>query len=299
MSFSFPQIDPVIFSFSVGQLEFALRWYAVSYIAGILAAWKLMQFLVKRDNLWSKKGPPLSSLEVDDLMTYLILGIILGGRIGYVFFYQPEYYLQNPAHIFKIWQGGMSFHGGFLGVVIGTVFYSYKRKIDLWSLGDLIAVASPPGLLFGRLANFINGELWGKPTTSKWGMVFPVKNAQECPENWIGVCTRHPSQLYEAAMEGLALWVIMLTFVLIFNSFKRRGETICIFLIGYGISRGIIEILREPDAQFVNALNPNGYIILFNETIGLSMGQILCLPMVIIGISSMIIRHMLVMKSNS
>ena len=298
MSLSYPEIDPIIFSFSLGNFELALRWYALSYILGILVAWKLMQFLSKKYLLWSFGKPPLTSLAVDDLMTYLIIGIILGGRVGYVFFYQPLYYLENPMDILKLWNGGMSFHGGFLGVVLGAILYGIKNNTDLLSLGDLIAVASPPGLLFGRLANFINAELWGKPTTSGWGMVFPTEAAKSCPNNWIGECTRHPSQLYEAALEGLLLWLVMLLFVFYFNSFKRRGETICIFLIGYGFFRAIIEIFREPDAQFISELNPNGYVIFLTKTFGLSMGQLLCAPMIIIGLAFLIKNHFTILKND-
>ena len=159
MDLSFPNINPVIFSFSIGKIEFALRWYALSYIAGILVAWKLMQLLCKKSSLWLNESPPTTDTAIEDLMTYLILGIILGGRLGYVCFYQPSYYLHNPLDIVKVWNGGMSFHGGCLGVIVGAAVYSWKHKLDLISMGDLIAVASPPGLLFGRLANFINGEL--------------------------------------------------------------------------------------------------------------------------------------------
>ena len=288
MRFDYPEIDPIIFSFSVGNLELALRWYALSYILGILVAWKLMQILSKYSSLWPNSLAPIRPSAVEDLMTYLILGIILGGRIGYVVFYQPEYYLYNPEDILKVWNGGMSFHGGFLGVVFGALLYGKKKKSDLLSLGDLIAIASPPGLFFGRLANFINGELWGKPTTSSWGIVFPARDAKLCPSSWVGECTRHPSQLYEAFSEGLLLWVMMLICVFCFKSFKRRGETMFIFLTGYGLSRAIIEIFREPDAQFISTANPNGYLIFISETIGLSMGQILCLPMIIIGIMSLL-----------
>ena len=299
MSLTYPEIDPVIFSFAIGNFEFSLRWYALSYIAGILVAWKLMQVLAKKYYLWPKEIPPLQASEIDDLMTYLIIGIILGGRIGYVCFYQPSFYLENPHEILKIWNGGMSFHGGFLGVVLAAIFYAIKHRTDLLSLGDLIAVASPPGLFFGRLANFINGELWGKPTDSAWGMVFPDKNAQICPANWIGECTRHPSQLYEAALEGIILWLIMIVSVRYFNTFKRRGETIYMFLIGYGISRAIIEIFREPDPQFASGLNPNGYVIFLGESFGLSMGQILCAPMIIIGLAAVIIRQITSVNSNN
>ena len=288
MRFDYPEIDPIIFSFSVGNLELALRWYALSYILGILVAWKLMQILSKYSSLWPNSLAPIRPSAVEDLMTYMILGIILGGRIGYVVFYQPVYYLYNPEDILKVWNGGMSFHGGFLGVVFGALLYGKKKKSNLLSLGDLIAIASPPGLFFGRLANFINGELWGKPTTSSWGIVFPARDAKLCPSSWVGECTRHPSQLYEAFSEGLLLWVVMLICVFWFKSFKRRGETMFIFLTGYGLSRAIIEIFREPDAQFISTVNPNGHLIFISETIGLSMGQILCLPMIIIGTMSLL-----------
>jgi phosphatidylglycerol:prolipoprotein diacylglycerol transferase len=291
MRFDYPEIDPIIFSFSVGNLELALRWYALSYIVGILVAWKLMQILSKHSSLWPNSLAPIRPSAVEDLMTYMILGIILGGRIGYVVFYQPGYYLYNPEDILKVWNGGMSFHGGFLGVVFGALLYGKKKKSNLLSLGDLIAIASPPGLFFGRLANFINGELWGKPTTSSWGIVFPARDAKLCPSSWVGECTRHPSQLYEAFSEGLLLWVVMLICVFWFKSFKRRGETMFIFLTGYGLSRAIIEIFREPDAQFISTANPNGYLIFISETIGLSMGQILCLPMIIIGIMSLLLTR--------
>ena len=291
MRFDYPEIDPIIFSFSVGNLELALRWYALSYILGILVAWKLMQILSKYSSLWPNSLAPIRPSAVEDLMTYMILGIILGGRIGYVVFYQPAYYLYNPEDILKVWNGGMSFHGGFLGVVFGALLYGKKKKSNLLSLGDLIAIASPPGLFFGRLANFINGELWGKPTTSSWGIVFPARDAKLCPSSWVGECTRHPSQLYEAFSEGLLLWVVMLICVFWFKSFKRRGETMFIFLTGYGLSRAIIEIFREPDAQFISTVNPNGHLIFISETIGLSMGQILCLPMIIIGVMSLLLTR--------
>ena len=291
MRFDYPEIDPIIFSFSVGNLELALRLYALSYILGILVAWKLMQILSKYSSLWPNSLAPIRPSAVEDLMTYMILGIILGGRIGYVVFYQPGYYLYNPEDILKVWNGGMSFHGGFLGVVFGALLYGKKKKSNLLSLGDLIAIASPPGLFFGRLANFINGELWGKPTSSSWGIVFPATDAKLCPSSWVGECTRHPSQLYEAFSEGLLLWVVMLICVFWFKSFKRPGETMFIFLIGYGLSRAIIEIFREPDSQFISTANPNGYLIFISETVGLSMGQILCLPMIIIGIMSLLLTR--------
>ena len=293
---TYHNIDPIIFSFSFGGFELALRWYALSYIAGLLFAWKFMQFLVKKNDLWLNRLPPLNKVQVEELMTYMILGVIVGGRLGYVFFYKPGYYIENPTEILMVWNGGMSFHGGFLGVVIGGIYYSTKNSFDLVSTGDLIAVASPPGIFFGRLANFINGELWGKPTVSDWGVIFPSQEAQDCPAEWVGVCARHPSQLYEAFLEGFVLWLLMLTFVFFFRSFKRRGETTCIFLIGYGISRLIVEIFREADLQFISESNPNGYVILFTENLGVSMGQLLSLPMIVAGIIGLIYIRAIMFK---
>ena len=285
MQLTFPEIDPIIFSISVGQFTFALRWYALAYIAGLLMAWRIMVIISRNDKLWKDSKSPILPRLIEDLMTYMILGVILGGRIGYVLFYEPIYFLQHPLEIPQVWNGGMSFHGGFLGVVAGTVIFAHKNKIPLLSIGDLVAIASPPGLFFGRIANFINGELWGKPTTSDWGILFPSRLAQTCPDTWVGICKRHPSQLYEAFLEGLILWIIMLTLVFSFEFLKRSGETIAIFLIGYGLSRFIVEIVREPDRQFISSQNPNGFILQFNEVVGLSMGQILSTPMIIVGLS--------------
>ncbi len=285
MQLTFPEIDPIIFSISVGQFTFALRWYALAYIAGLLMAWRIMVIISRNDKLWKDSKSPILPRLIEDLMTYMILGVILGGRIGYVLFYEPIYFLQHPLEIPQVWNGGMSFHGGFLGVVAGTVIFAHKNKIPLLSIGDLVAIASPPGLFFGRMANFINGELWGKPTTSDWGILFPSRLAQTCPDTWVGICKRHPSQLYEAFLEGLILWIIMLTLVFSFEFLKRSGETIATFLIGYGLSRFIVEIVREPDRQFISSQNPNGFILQFNEVVGLSMGQILSTPMIIVGLS--------------
>ena len=297
MNLTYHNIDPVIFSFSIGDFEFALRWYALSYIAGLLFAWKFMQMLVQRNHLWLNLSPPINKAQVEDLMTFLIIGVILGGRLGYVCFYKSDYYIANPIEILMVWNGGMSFHGGFIGVIAGAIYYSRKHKFDLVSVGDLIAVASPPGLFFGRVANFINGELWGKPTSSPWGVFFPSKEAQICPADWAGICTRHPSQLYEAFFEGLILWLIMVACIFFRSSFKRKGETISIFLLGYGVSRLIIERFREPDLQFISQINPNGYVIFFNESLGLSMGQVLSLPMIFIGLLYLLLIHFSKSKS--
>ncbi len=216
-------------------------------------------------------------------MTYIILGIILGGRLGYVCFYQPVYFLNHPLEIFQIWTGGMSFHGGFLGVMLATLLFSWKNSIPILTVGDIVAVSTPPGIFLGRIANFINGELWGKPTTSSLGIVFPSAEARKCPIDWRTECARHPSQLYEAVSEGLILWLFMLIIVFYLKGFKRPGLMIGTFLSGYGISRLIVEIFREADRQFVSPENPYGYIIFVSQNFGISMGQLLSIPMIITG----------------
>ena len=202
----FPDISPEIFSFHFFGIKFALRWYAVSYILGFICALRLMKFFVLRTHLWTSKTPPFSTEQADSFLTYLILGVIMGGRLGYVFFYTFKYYASNPLDIFRIWDGGMSFHGGFIGVVIAVILYSKINRLPLWSTSDLIAVSTPPGLIFGRIANFINAELWGRPTDIYWGVIFPGEIAQKC-DGVIGPCARHPTQLYEAALEGELLLV--------------------------------------------------------------------------------------------
>ena len=284
MNLYLPAIDPVIFSLSIGSINFELRWYAVAYVVGLLIAWKTMTVISRKGSLWPNSFSPINSANVDDLMTLLILGVILGGRLGYVCFYQPLFYLSNPVEIFKVWNGGMSFHGGFIGVVIGTIIYARKNNVSVISLGDLVAVASPPGLFLGRVANFINGELWGIPTKSSLGVLFSSPSSQICPDDWDGTCTRHPSQLYEACLEGILLWVIMLIGLKFFKTLKRKGQNIAIFLIGYGVSRAAVEFFREPDPQFVTATNPEGYILSINDYFGLSMGQLLSAPMIMVGV---------------
>lgn len=284
MTLSFPDIDPIIFSFSVGNFEFALRWYALAYIVGLLVAWKIMVKITKTPKLWQNSRCPVAPILIEDLMTYMVVGVILGGRAGYVLFYQPIYFLGNPLEIFQVWKGGMSFHGGFLGVVFGAIIFAKKNGIPILNIGDLVALSSPPGLFLGRLANFINGELWGKPTQSSFGILFPSELARTCPEKWVGLCTRHPSQLYEAIFEGLILWLILLVLVYKFRLLRWPGETIAVFLFGYGSARFFIEFFRAPDLQFVSDINPQGFILQINDWFGVSMGQLLSLPMIIVGI---------------
>ena len=276
----FPNLSPEIFSFNFFGIDFALRWYAVSYIIGFFFAIKLMKFFINRENLWVENKPPISPIQADALLTYLILGVILGGRLGYVLFYNFAYYSANPLDALRIWDGGMAFHGGFLGVCIAVVVYCWLNAVPLWSGSDLIAVASPPGLFFGRVANFINAELWGKPTDKPWGVLFPGERAQEC-DGVIGPCARHPSQLYEALLEGFFLFIFLFLLAR-FGAFKKPGLLTGVFAVWYGFSRFLIEYFRVPDPQFFSKINPYGFAFNFGD-FGLTR-QALSLPMAFVGL---------------
>lgn len=278
----FPDIGPDIFSITLFGMTLALRWYAMAYIVGLILGMVLIKALLRRPGLWPAEKAPMPSAEVDDLLTYMIIGVIVGGRLGSVIFYHPGYYLQNPLQILAVWNGGMSFHGGFLGVVVGVYLFCRWRGHPLWSVADAVALAAPIGLFLGRLANFINGELWGKPTKSSIGVVFPDPRAQICPPGWDGPCGRHASQLYEAALEGALLFVVMLLLVRA-GWLKRPARLVGVFLAGYGAARMFVEIFREPDAQFITPTNPYGWVIEF-AGIGFSQGQLLSLPMLVLGL---------------
>ena len=285
----YPEIDPTIFSLNFFGVEFALRYYSLSYIVGIMIAWWIILKVSINRRVWPNHQILLNSRSVEDLIFYLALGIIIGGRVGYILFYQPQVIINNPIFIIQIWKGGMSFHDGFIGVVVSGILFAYTRNIPVLILGDIIAASSPPGIFLGRLANFINGELWGKPTLSNFGMVFPSKEAQMCPDNWLTVCTRHPTQLYEAFFEGALLGVFLLFFLFKMKGLNHPGRTISFFLIIYGISRFLIEYFREADLQFITDQNPYGHIMIFSQNMleygGLTMGQILCIPMIIVGLT--------------
>lgn len=274
----FPDISPEIVSFEIHGVTLALRWYALAYIAGLLIGWRIVLGLIRAPRLWSGP-PPMTAEQLENLLTWIILGVVVGGRLGFVIFYQPGYYAQNPAEILKVWEGGMSFHGGFLGVVTAAVIYCRSQGIPMLPTADALAVAAPPGLLLGRIANFINAELWGRPTSMPWGVAFPGEAAQTCA-GIAGVCARHPSQLYEAAMEGLILGAVLLWLVWRRGWLKRPGQTAGLFFAGYGTARFIVEFFRQADPQFITESNPLGHVVP-----GLSMGQLLSLPMIVGGLA--------------
>ena len=250
----FPQIDPTLLQIG----PFAIRWYALAYIVSLIVGWRLMRRLVR-------ETPAVATVEqTDDFLTWATLGIVLGGRLGYVLFYQPGYYLQNPLAALQVWHGGMSFHGGCIGVVLALLVYCRRHAIPLLGFADRLAVVTPLGLMLGRIANFINGELWGReaPEWLPWAMIFPTG----------GDIPRHPSQLYQAAMEGAILLVVLATMSRREAIRARFGTLTGVFLIGYGLARSIGELFRQPDAFL-------GYLFA-----GATMGQLLSLPMILAGI---------------
>jgi phosphatidylglycerol:prolipoprotein diacylglycerol transferase len=220
--------------------------------------------------------------RADDLLTAIILGVILGGRLGFVLFYQPLYYLAHPLDILKVWEGGMSFHGGFLGVLAAGLWFARRHGVPAMQLSDAMALVAPIGLFFGRIANFVNAELWGRPTDLPWGVIFPGADAQDCPGVLPGLCARHPSQLYEAGLEGLVLGLVLWLLVRR-DALKRPGLLTGVFLVGYGAARFAVEFVRQADAQFITPDNPLGHALQLGG-FGLSMGQILSLPMILAGL---------------
>ena len=280
----FPEnIKPEVFSVSLGDFTFTLYWYALAYIFGIIACWQLAAVALKRNELWQKNTPPLNPVKLEDLMSFSVLGIIFGGRLGFVIFYNPEYYLQNPLEILFIWQGGMSFHGGLIGVATASFLFFRKNSVPLRSGADLLALGTPIGLGLGRLANFINDELWGRVTDVPWGVIVNSPQSRTVCQEIVDHCIRHPSQIYEAILEGLILFILMMYLAFRRNAFKRPGFLASIFFIGYGLSRCLVELFRQPDQQFQSVNNPMGFFLQFGET-GLTMGQVLSLPMIVLGI---------------
>lgn len=277
----FPDISPTLFEIELFGFTLALRWYALAYIAGLLIGWWLVLKAVRSPRLWSGAAP-MTPDQVERLLTWVIFGVILGGRLGYVIFYEPATYLADPWKIPKVWEGGMAFHGGFAGVVVAGIWFCRREGIPLLSAGDLMAIAAPPGLMLGRLSNFVNAELWGRPTDLPWGVIFPGDAAQACGQ-LEGLCARHPSQLYQAALEGFLLGAVLLWLAFRRGWFKWPGAVMGVFLAGYGVARFVVEFFRQPDAQFVSDGNPIGLAFQIGGY-GLTMGQLLSLPMIAAGL---------------
>ena len=276
----FPPLSPEIFAIDIGGMTCALRWYALAYIVGLILAFWLMRKAIRTTRLWATV--PMTEEQLDRLFTWVILGVLLGGRIGYALFYQPGHFLANPLQILRVWEGGMAFHGGFLGVVIAGLIFARREKIPALTLGDLFAMATPIGLFLGRTANFINAELWGRPTTMPWGVAFPGDAAQLCP-GIVGICARHPSQLYEAALEGLLLGAVLLWAAFRADWFRHPGRLMGTFIAGYGAARFFVEFFRQPDSQFITEGNPLGLAWQLGGY-GLTQGQALSLPMIALGL---------------
>jgi phosphatidylglycerol:prolipoprotein diacylglycerol transferase len=285
----FPDIGPEVFSISVGGMTFALRWYALAYIAGIVIGWRIIVAAVRRPALWPEDRAPMTPAEVEDFLTWAVVGIIAGGRLGYTLFYQPGYYLTHPVEILYIWQGGMSFHGGFLGVVAAGLWFCRRNAIPVLQMSDALAIAAPAGIMLGRLANFVNAELWGRPTSLPWGVIFPGAAAQDCP-GVVGPCARHPSQLYEAGLEGLLLGLLLLWLAFARGWLRRPGALTGLFLAGYAAARIFVELFRVADAQYITPDNPLGHVVRLGEA-GLSMGQLLSLPMLAAGLALLLLAR--------
>ncbi len=254
---AFPAIDPVLVEF--GPL--AIRWYALAWIAGLLLGWRYIVHLVRRD----PRG--IDAVAIDDFLVWATIGAVLGGRLGYVLFYQPGHFLSHPIEIVKIWQGGMSFHGGLIGVIAAMVLFAGKRGLPAMTLTDLVACAAPIGLFFGRIANFINAELYGRPADVPWAVIFP--NGGPVP--------RHPSQLYESLLEGALLFVVLWLLRRYGRALDRPGLLSGVMLLGYALARSVAELFREPDAHL-------GFLVG-----GTTMGQLLSAPMILLGVALVVV----------
>jgi len=261
----FPNIDPV--ALQLGPV--AIKWYGLAYLAGLLLGWLYIRRLLSEPELWAGGRPPFDVAKVDDLLLYITAGVVLGGRLGFVIFYEPSYYLANPGDIIAVWKGGMAFHGALVGCLIAIWVFARRNGVNPWSTGDLVTAAVPIGLIFGRIANFINGELFGRPTTLPWGMVFP-EAALHYPD--VEPTPRHPSQLYEAVLEGLVLFLVLRLMTHYFGALKRPGLVSGVFLAGYALARSTAELFREP--HFAHAFN-----------IGpLTPGIVYSIPMLLLGL---------------
>lgn len=255
----YPNIDPV--AFSIGPI--AVRWYGLAYVAGILGAWLLAERLVARAGLWPADREPMSKAALGDFIIWATIGIVAGGRLGYALVYDTGRTIADPMSVFEVWHGGMSFHGGLAGTVLAMILFCRRNRIRTWSLVDTVASVAPLGILFGRLANFVNGELWGRSSDVPWAMVFPTG----------GPLPRHPSQLYEAVLEGLLLLVLLQWIAYRTSALKKPGLVAGIFACGYGAARIFSELFREPDANL--GFLTGGW---------LTMGMLLSFPVILVGV---------------
>jgi phosphatidylglycerol:prolipoprotein diacylglycerol transferase len=263
MALTYPNLNPV--ALKLGPLS--IRWYGLAYITGLILGWRYTVWLARQKRFNGPDSRPTAN-DLDDFLFWAMAGVLIGGRLGIVLFYKPHEYFASPLSILRVWEGGMSFHGGMLGVVTALIWFTRRRKIPLFDVGDLVACATPIGLFFGRLANFVNGELWGRITDSPIGMVFPSEEAGPLP--------RHPSQLYEAASEGLILFILLAVLAQRPAIRRRRGMLTGLFLAGYAVARSTCELFREPDSYL-------GFIVG-----GISMGQILSFPMLLAGLAMIV-----------
>ncbi len=261
----FPALNPVLLE--VGP--FQLRWYAIGYIAGILMGWWYSRRLVSNPALWGPGGSPVTRRHLDDLVIYATIGIVAGGRIGYVLVYDLPAFLANPLQIFALWNGGMSFHGGFLGTILAMVIFAWRSRIPTWSLIDVVAPGVPFGIFFVRVTNFVNGELWGRVTDVPWAMVFPTGGSEP----------RHPSQLYEALLEGIVLFLLLRYLTYGQKRLRQPGFVSGAFAAGYGSARTFVEFFRQPDLQ----MGDGGFL-----AGGLTTGMLLSVPMVLAGVAVMV-----------
>ena len=257
LAIPFPAIDPV--ALRLGPLT--VKWYGLAYMAGLLLGWLYIKHLLGSQRLWPADKAPFAPEKADDLLLFMTLGVLLGGRLGYVLFYEPRFFLSHPLEIPAVWNGGMSFHGALIGSIIAIIAFARRIEASPWSVMDLTAAAAPMGLLFGRLANFVNGELWGRPSTLPWAMVFPGAGTEP----------RHPSQLYEALLEGGMLFVVLWWLTHRHGALRKPGELAGAFLIGYGLARSFSELFRTPDPGHILTIPP------------FTAGIVYSLPMIVAG----------------
>ncbi len=265
LAISFPDFNPI--AIEIGPL--AIKWYGLAYMAGLLLGWLYIRRLLTEPALWPNGAAPFPPSRTDDLLLYMTVGVVLGGRLGFVLFYEPGHYLANPLEILMVWKGGMAFHGALLGCGLAIWLFARNAKVSVLSSMDLCAAAVPIGLFFGRVANFINGELWGRPTTAPWGMMFPEARLFYPA---LEPTPRHPSQLYEAALEGLALFLIIRFMTHHRGALQTPGIATGLFLIGYGVARSFCEIFRSP--HFGHAFNVGPFTV----------GMIYSIPMILLGL---------------